>query len=565
MSIGPVRPGTAGSPQGRVCGRMAAAQLAEKTSSSSSNHPRSTQQGQLGRAVPGPGRLDRRRIAPGSPGEHWRGAEAGLGQGHRAADAGPASSRAADPRLAEAGDVSTSTQPTGGLRQRERRDCLLSDYPGTRPSLLMQPLSRDRDSARRPTCSQSDQEPRSSVVALLGRALAALPQAVPGDSAGHVPAGGLLARGRRVLRRDLARAAAAADMAFAIGAERITSIEALAGISEDAWRYRPAWKTRRSPSPRTSRGLARTPLLLIRPGRTGPHQVFRPIPVPAPPHTHPDSGAADAGLEQDPPCTPTASYLTRPRHVHPAQARRRRALVRHRTSAEHLPRQQHGAALRHLPSGHEQITPRDVLADRRRGRRLAPLRADSTASARRRRAEGDDRRLGILVVPPGWSARRQLIMRLGRSTPAAASSRDPRAPARLSGSPTPGPATPPPAHRSPETGRPSPGPQKGPNPNPALSACAPTTCNKIIYMAVDTPLPPTRGFGSEVSRWLGHKSITTTVDLYGHLVPEAAERARDALDKAFQRATAHVPGTARTTCGRCYAAGQRYLGRGASL
>jgi len=39
---------------------------------------------------------------------------------------------------------------------------------------------------------------------------------------------------------------------------------------------------------------------------------------------------------------------------------------------------------------------------------------------------------------------------------------------------------------------------------------------------------------SEVSRWLGHKSTTTTVDLYGHLVPEASGRARDALDKAFQ-------------------------------
>jgi len=38
---------------------------------------------------------------------------------------------------------------------------------------------------------------------------------------------------------------------------------------------------------------------------------------------------------------------------------------------------------------------------------------------------------------------------------------------------------------------------------------------------------------SEVSRWLGHKSITTTVDLYGHLVPEASKRARDALDRAF--------------------------------
>lgn len=38
---------------------------------------------------------------------------------------------------------------------------------------------------------------------------------------------------------------------------------------------------------------------------------------------------------------------------------------------------------------------------------------------------------------------------------------------------------------------------------------------------------------SEVSRWLGHRSITTTVDLYGHLVPEASGRARDALDNAF--------------------------------
>ncbi|MDP9866548.1 integrase [Streptosporangium brasiliense] len=38
---------------------------------------------------------------------------------------------------------------------------------------------------------------------------------------------------------------------------------------------------------------------------------------------------------------------------------------------------------------------------------------------------------------------------------------------------------------------------------------------------------------SEVSRWPGHGSVTTTVDLYGHLVPEASERARTALDNAF--------------------------------
>ncbi|MCA2220014.1 tyrosine-type recombinase/integrase [Nonomuraea aurantiaca] len=44
-------------------------------------------------------------------------------------------------------------------------------------------------------------------------------------------------------------------------------------------------------------------------------------------------------------------------------------------------------------------------------------------------------------------------------------------------------------------------------------------------LAEDVPI-------SEVSRWLGHESITT-VDLYGHLVPEASERARTALDHAF--------------------------------
>lgn len=46
---------------------------------------------------------------------------------------------------------------------------------------------------------------------------------------------------------------------------------------------------------------------------------------------------------------------------------------------------------------------------------------------------------------------------------------------------------------------------------------------------------------SEVSRWFGHKSITTTVDLYGHLVPEASGRARDALDKAFAGTRVRAP------------------------
>ncbi|WP_407555609.1 tyrosine-type recombinase/integrase [Streptomyces sp. Pv4-95] len=38
----------------------------------------------------------------------------------------------------------------------------------------------------------------------------------------------------------------------------------------------------------------------------------------------------------------------------------------------------------------------------------------------------------------------------------------------------------------------------------------------------------------EVSRWLGHKSIKTTVDIDGHLVPEAWDRCRAIMQKAMR-------------------------------
>jgi integrase len=39
---------------------------------------------------------------------------------------------------------------------------------------------------------------------------------------------------------------------------------------------------------------------------------------------------------------------------------------------------------------------------------------------------------------------------------------------------------------------------------------------------------------TEVSRWLGHKSIEVTHQIYGHLVPSSFDRARTALDTAYQ-------------------------------
>ena len=39
---------------------------------------------------------------------------------------------------------------------------------------------------------------------------------------------------------------------------------------------------------------------------------------------------------------------------------------------------------------------------------------------------------------------------------------------------------------------------------------------------------------TDVSRWLGHKSIEVTHQIYGHLVPANFNRARATLDAAYQ-------------------------------
>jgi hypothetical protein len=81
------------------------------------------------------------------------------------------------------------------------------------------------------------------------------------------------------------------------------------------------------------------------------------------------------------------------------------------------------------------------------------------------------------------------------------------------------------------------------------------------FSVVRKPLPTSFAEGvpiSEVSRWLSHKSITTTVDLYGHLVPAASGRARDALDRAFARARM-CPESPRRLPENCSAAGHSHM------
>ncbi|MFF6847969.1 tyrosine-type recombinase/integrase [Streptomyces antimycoticus] len=45
----------------------------------------------------------------------------------------------------------------------------------------------------------------------------------------------------------------------------------------------------------------------------------------------------------------------------------------------------------------------------------------------------------------------------------------------------------------------------------------------------------------ELSRWLGHKSIKTTVDIYGHVVPEAWDRCRAIMQAAMRPVHVEVP------------------------
>jgi hypothetical protein len=203
-----------------------------------------------------------------------------------------------------------------------------------------------------------DQDPRSSVVALLGRALAALPQAVrDGAAAGRKIA---LRADAGYFAGDLARAAAKADMAFAIGAKRITSMwKALAGIGEDAWRDATGMENAQvAVSPYRPAEWPGGTVLLIRRVRLDPEQVS------ADPRSrrrrtlHPDQRALPIPeLEAEPAIYAYSFILTNLDVSTPARAAACEHWYRHRTAVENIFRDsKHGAALRHLPSGYEQAS-----------------------------------------------------------------------------------------------------------------------------------------------------------------------------------------------------------------
>lgn len=203
-----------------------------------------------------------------------------------------------------------------------------------------------------------DEDPRSSVVQLLYRALDALPAQIRDTAA---------AAGRKIALRgdagyfagDLARAAVKKNMVFAIGAKRIGSMwGALAAVDDDAWAdaidmeraqvavssYKPA-------------GWPPDTMLLIRRVKLDPDQVSVDPRSRRRRTLHPDQRALPIPELAEAPDIYAYSFICTNLDVSsPARAVAVEHWYRRRTAIENLFRDsKHGAALRHLPSGSEQV------------------------------------------------------------------------------------------------------------------------------------------------------------------------------------------------------------------
>ncbi len=199
-----------------------------------------------------------------------------------------------------------------------------------------------------------DLDPRPGAPDLLRRALAALPPAVRAGAVRMRADGGYFAG-------ELARAAHAEGIGFAIGAKRITPLwRLLAGIAETDWTdatdmpaaqvavgdYRPDWW------PANTRLLIRRVRLDAAAGQVSPDPRSRRRRT-----LHPDQRALPLAELVDADTVYGYSFILTNLDVStPEDAAAVEHWYRHRTSIENVFRDsKHGAALRHLPSGYRQV------------------------------------------------------------------------------------------------------------------------------------------------------------------------------------------------------------------
>jgi hypothetical protein len=353
--MGPVKQRRRGFTGGQVLAGMAAAQLAGEDFLVGLDRVRADQAGQLVTPVPGLATSTATGIARRFTAEHWRGVEAGLARATTRMLGLLPAERAAE--LAE-GPVTIDIDATDVEVYGSKKRGVAYTYQGQRAGRPHVASWAETEIPLAAGLLAGDQDPRSDVAGLLGRALAALPQAIRDGAA---------AAGRKIALRadagyfagELARAAAKEDMAFAIGAKRIPSMwKALAAVPDDAWRDAIDMEGAQvAVSPYKPADWPEDTVLLIRRVKLDPGQVS------ADPRSrrrrtlHPDQRALPIPeLEQEPAIYAYSFICTNLDVSTPARAAAVEHWYRHRTAVENLFRDsKHGAALRHLPSGHEQV------------------------------------------------------------------------------------------------------------------------------------------------------------------------------------------------------------------
>ena len=353
--MGPVKQRRRGFTGGQVLAGMAAAQLAGEDFLVGLDRVRADAAGQLLVPVPGLATSTAAGIARRFTGEHWRGAEAGLAKATARMVTLLPAERAAE--LAE-GPVTIDVDATDVEVYGSKKRGVAYNYQGQRAGRPHVASWAETEIPLAAELLSGDQDPRSHVTGLLGRALGALPQAIRD---------GAQAAGRKIALRadagyfagELARAAAKEDMAFAIGAKRISSMwKALAAIPDDAWRDAIEMENAQvAVSPYRPADWPGGTVLLIRRVKLDPDQVS------ADPRSrrrrtlHPDQRAMlFPGLEAQPAIYAYSFICTNIDVSTPSKAAACEHWYRHRTSAENIFRDsKHGAALRHLPSGCPEI------------------------------------------------------------------------------------------------------------------------------------------------------------------------------------------------------------------
>jgi Transposase DDE domain group 1 len=354
-AMGPVKQRRRGFSGGQVLAGMAAAQLAGEDFLVGLDRVRADQAGQQLVPVPGLATSTATGIARLFTQRHWRGTEAGLAAATARTIGLLPAERAAE--LAE-GPVTIDIDATDVEVYGSKKRGVAYTYAGQRAGRPHVASWAETEIPLAADLLSGDQDPRSHVVGLLGRALAALPPAIRD---------GAQAAGRKIALRadagyfagELARAAAKEDMAFAIGAKRIASMwTALQAIPDGAWRDATGMDDAQvAVSPYKPADWPDGTVLLIRRVKLDPEQVS------ADPRSrrrrtlHPGQRAMlFPELAAEPAIYAYSFICTNLDCSTPSKAAAVEHWYRHRTSVENIFRDsKHGAALRHLPSGCPEI------------------------------------------------------------------------------------------------------------------------------------------------------------------------------------------------------------------